>query len=89
MRYRNDLFQSTNPPQNEPNNTQKHLFIGVACAALITVSYAFFAEKSEPSAPETIALTIHDITTKIAQTGKTETFLCVVWFILGWVSGLE
>lgn len=75
MRYRNDLFQSTNPPQNEPNNTQKHLFIGVACAALITVSYAFFAEKSEPSAPETIALTIPDITTKIAQTGKTETLI--------------
>jgi cell envelope opacity-associated protein A len=36
---------------------------------------AFFAEKSEPSAPETIALTIPDITTKIAQTGKTETLI--------------
>jgi len=78
MRYQNDLFQSTNPPQNETNNTSKHLFIGIACAALITASYAFFSEESEPPTPETIALTIPDITTKIAQTKKSEALITEV-----------
>ena len=78
MHYQNDLFQSANPPQNETNNTQKHLFIGIACAALITASYAFFAEKSESLAPETIALTIPDITTKIEQSEKSEALITAV-----------
>lgn len=72
MRYQNDLYQPTNPPQNESSNTQKHLFIGIVCATLLIASYAFFSKKSEPLAPETIALTVPDITTKIEQSGANE-----------------
>ncbi|TXL22995.1 peptidase M23 [Methylococcaceae bacterium HT2] len=75
MRYRNDLYQSTNPPEDKKNNTPKHLFIGIACAVLATASYAFFSEKTEPLTPETIALTIPDLTTKIEQTGKRDSLI--------------
>lgn len=65
MRYRNDLFQSVNPPQNKPDNRIKHAIIGIACAILAVTSYIFFSEESAPLTPETVALTIPDITTKI------------------------
>ncbi len=78
MRYQNDLYQSTNPPKNETNNRPKHLFIGFACATIITISYAFFSEKSATPLPASIALTIPDITTKMEQSGKSDALVTEV-----------
>ncbi|OQK16338.1 hypothetical protein AU255_00015 [Methyloprofundus sedimenti] len=72
MRYRNDLSQPTNPPQNENNNRPKHLFIAIACAFLIIISYVFFSKKSVQPDPANIALTIPDIAAKIELTEKND-----------------
>ena len=72
MHYRNDLFQSANPPKNENNNRAKHLLIAISCALLIIISSFFFAKKTTQPEPETIALTIPDIATKIEQAEKSD-----------------
>lgn len=78
MHYRNDLFQSANPPQNGKNNRAKHLLIAISCALLIIISSFFFAKKTTQPAPETIALTIPDIATKIGQAGKGDSLITEV-----------
>ncbi|WP_428356426.1 peptidoglycan DD-metalloendopeptidase family protein [Methyloprofundus sp.] len=75
MRYQNDLYKSTNPPQDEINNRSKHLFIAIVCALLIIISYIFFAAKPEQTKQENIALTIPDLATKIESTGQDESLI--------------
>lgn len=65
MRYRNDLFQSINPPKNEPDNRIKHVLIGITCAIILIVSYQFFSEKQMATSTASLALTLPEITTKI------------------------
>ena len=70
MRYQNELLQSIISFENEKNNNTKHLFIAFTCTILITALYTFFTTQTQPSAPQSIALTIPDITTSIDQAGK-------------------
>ncbi len=78
MRYQNELFQSATPFENEKSNNTKHLFIAFTCALVVTASYAFFSANTQTSTPESIALTIPDITTTIEDTEKSDTLITEV-----------
>ncbi|NOQ16215.1 MAG: peptidoglycan DD-metalloendopeptidase family protein [Methyloprofundus sp.] len=65
MQYQNELFQSTNPPENTRKKHQKPLLIGICSAIIATASYAFFSPEPEQLTPENITLTIPDIAAQI------------------------
>ncbi|BCG65499.1 MAG: hypothetical protein methR_P3343 [Methyloprofundus sp.] len=65
MQYQNELFQSTNPPENSSKKHRKPLLIGIFSAIIAMASYTFFSPESEQLTPENITLTIPDIAATI------------------------
>lgn len=66
MHKQNELFQSVNPQQKKPSNRAAHVLIGILCTILVIASYIFFSTKPVSIAPATIALTIPDLSQKMA-----------------------
>jgi murein DD-endopeptidase MepM/ murein hydrolase activator NlpD len=61
MQYQNELFQSTNPPQNSKKKHRKPLLIGLCSTIIVTASYVFFSPESTHPTQGNITFTAPNI----------------------------